>query len=90
MSKRIGTAIRCEEQRASYLNHEYAKLTSVIQQYDIESMNPCTLIVLIMKNSVVFFVFLSSYPQWFESSMTKIKSEIVKKKTDPRKNYMRQ
>ncbi|CAF3339478.1 unnamed protein product [Rotaria sp. Silwood1] len=37
MSKRIGTAIRCEEQRASYLNQEYAKLISVIQQHDIEA-----------------------------------------------------
>ncbi|CAF2331655.1 unnamed protein product [Rotaria sp. Silwood2] len=37
MSKRIGTAIRCEEQRTSYLNQEYAKLISVIQQHDIEA-----------------------------------------------------
>lgn len=41
MSKRIGTAIRCEEQRTSYLNQEYAKLIGVIQQYDIEAADPC-------------------------------------------------
>ena len=41
MSKRIGTAIRCEEQRASYLNQEYAKLISVIQQHEVEPNDPC-------------------------------------------------
>ena len=41
MSKRIGTAIRCEEQRTSYLNQEYAKLISVLQQHDIETTDPC-------------------------------------------------
>ncbi|CAF0725263.1 unnamed protein product [Rotaria sordida] len=42
MSKRIGTAIRCEEQRASYLNQQYAKLISVIQQHDIEANDRLT------------------------------------------------
>ena len=41
MSKRIGTAIRCEEQRTSYLNQEYAKLIIVLQQHDIEPSDPC-------------------------------------------------
>ena len=41
MSKRIGTAIRCEEQRTSYLNQEYAKLISLLQQHDIEANDPC-------------------------------------------------
>ncbi|CAF0728658.1 unnamed protein product [Adineta steineri] len=40
MSKRIGTAIRCEEQRANYLNEEYAKLLAVLQQYDIDAADP--------------------------------------------------
>ncbi len=40
MSKRIGTAIRCEEQRTSYLNQEYAKLIIVLQQHDIEANDP--------------------------------------------------
>jgi hypothetical protein len=40
MSKRIGTAIRCEEQRTSYLNQEYAKLIGVLQQHDIEVNDP--------------------------------------------------
>ncbi len=41
MSKRIGTAIRCEEQRTSYLNQEYAKLIGVLQQHDIDANDPC-------------------------------------------------
>ncbi len=41
MSKRIGTAIRCEEQRAQYLNQEYAKLLFVLQQHDIEALDSC-------------------------------------------------
>ena len=41
MSKRIGTAIRCEEQRTSYLNQEYAKLIGVLQQHDIDAGDPC-------------------------------------------------
>ncbi|CAF2999238.1 unnamed protein product [Rotaria socialis] len=40
MSKRIGTAIRCEERRASYLNQEYLKLISVIQQHEAEPNDP--------------------------------------------------
>jgi len=40
MSKRIGTAIRCEEQRKSYLNLEYAKLSNVLQQREIEEIDP--------------------------------------------------
>jgi hypothetical protein len=40
MSKRIGTAVRCEEQRTSYLNQEYAKLISVLQQHDIDVNDP--------------------------------------------------
>jgi len=41
MSKRIGTAIRCEEQRTSYLNQEYAKLIQILQQHDIAVINLC-------------------------------------------------
>jgi hypothetical protein len=41
MSKRIGTAIRCEEQRTSYLNQEYARLLAVLQQQDIEAIDRC-------------------------------------------------
>ncbi|CAF2029168.1 unnamed protein product [Rotaria magnacalcarata] len=44
MSKRIGTAIRCEEQRASYLNQEYLKLISIIQQYEAEENDPANCI----------------------------------------------
>ena len=40
MSKRIGTAIRCEEQRTSYLNQEYAKLIAVLQQHDVDVNDP--------------------------------------------------
>lgn len=52
MSKRIGTVIRCEEQRTSYLNQEYAKLISVLQQHDIEANDPCT--------NICFFVRVNS------------------------------
>jgi hypothetical protein len=54
MSKRIGTAIRCEEQRTSYLNQEYAKLISVLQQHDIDANDPCRNILKF--NSKFFFV----------------------------------
>jgi hypothetical protein len=54
MSKRIGTAIRCEEQRTSYLNNEYARLISVLQQHDIEANDPCIYIFSPLKFLFVF------------------------------------
>lgn len=64
MSKRIGTAIRCEEQRTSYLNQEYAKLISVIQQHDVVPSDPCIFQSDWHSHSLMFFslVVVSSMP----------------------------
>lgn len=57
MSKRIGTAIRCEEQRTSYLNQEYAKLIGALQQHDIDTNEPSKKFNLIkLKIIFVFFI----------------------------------
>ncbi|UJR33890.1 hypothetical protein I4U23_021310 [Adineta vaga] len=40
MSQRIGTVIRCEEQRVQYLTQEYNKLLAVLQQHEIEETDP--------------------------------------------------
>lgn len=41
MSQRIGTAIRCEEQRVQYLKKEYDKLLTFIQPHEIAASDSC-------------------------------------------------
>ena len=41
MSQRIGTAIRCEEQRVHYLKNEYDKLLTFIQPHEIAASDSC-------------------------------------------------
>jgi hypothetical protein len=79
MSKRIGTAIRCEEQRTSYLNQEYAKLIAILQQHGVEANDPCR--GFFYWNIIYFLLLISTKVNRIQSDEEKVKEREEKDKT---------